>query len=301
MDQGTSETNETTKPGYWNEAQQRERASIYLTLIRLAEDKDIMEPVYGTFTLSKAWKRFQTYLKNYHDRLSYINFYIDNLVLYIREAVSRNMSLTERVYGIIRFSIQYNDIPTHRCFLHDRLIESFPRVIETRYYKYLEKMAIKVESKDGGKTVQLVISTEGKAPTIVRLDNESRNLIMQDFSSHPSSQPHSSSPSSPSSPSHLSLSPHPHILQNILRFIALRTFGLHERIEMYLTLAYEDLLSSDRETVSLNLIPDTVFPCMDIYLHTAIHAALCVMDDDTLAKFKQDLIDEFNIKYFEQP
>lgn len=264
---------------------QIERRAFYVLMEYFAlSDANNLDLVDDTYTLSRAWGKFDNYLKTCtsEQREAYINAYLSELKPVIRKALENPRSWEERIDGFIHYGTVHEQISSHPRFLPGTMLKSLDDQARGQFESNLANLSLegRIEfktniSKRNGLANKgiMFLHFSGSFDAKVMVDQLALQMLKDDMI---------------------------HIPNTISRFVALSLLSADQQLEVYLALAREDLLTFCVEVVSIELLSHNLFNHKDVYLQTAIKAALTVMDDDTFDAFKQALCEELPIYQFAQ-
>lgn len=241
-----------------------ERQAIFDTMCSLL-DTDKMNDVDDTFTLSDAWANFKVYLASSDKREAYNEVYLVALEKMIRKSLGLPALWSTRVDKIINFSMELDQIPSHPQSISDDMLESLGEHDLIQFKNNLSNFSLEVNTHKGQTSLRI---KHDPTPSVT-LERSTARIFQQnqDDAKH-----------------------------NILCFFLLDQLPLEKQVSVYLALGRADLQSYDVEVTSAMLLNRAAFTFSDIYMETAVQAALTVMDDVELAKFKAALIAQFNIQ-----
>lgn len=241
--------------------------SVYDTLLAKADDVldyEDEEHVSHTFIESISMEDFDQYLNTSGNRKAYNEAYMANLEPFLHTALET--PLEQRIMGVINYGpISYGGIPD--CKFPDFILRKVGEECCNDFIQYCKGVKIEIRANTEG-LVRLIIT--GPVSLVITLNETDSNIVAKDPNT---------------------------AVNNVKRFLALSSFPIELQLAVYKTLIRSDLNLNRVITTSINgaFIPPSVFNSKDIYLETAVKAAIFVMDDEKLTELIGRLSAEFGI------
>lgn len=236
----------------------KEKQAIYETVLPLFTDKYNIEAYHGSITNSQAWKNFLKYLETSDIKSVYIETYLGYLkpfiIKFLNDPDMWRIRISRLNHGLVEIKLD-----------SDNMLTGISQGSRDQFNYALNKLNVKsslnVRVCGGG--------DGGSFGCHFELENEMLQTILHNNSVIKDQ------------------------ITRFKRFTAINSIPINDQVIAYLNIAEQQLLESNHELVSKFFLSPETFATKDVYMQTAVRAAITVLDEAGLKQFKKNLSDEF--------